>query len=950
MGIFDRNPEGGGLISAISTVAEVVAGGGGGGETNTASNLGGGSGIFNAKVGVDLQFKSLVAGTNITLTPSATEILIDAAGGVPAADSIDGTMIRLDNDQFLRARNFANSGDVNLLKLTAGDELLVTGKEWSVESYAADWWGTLLGVWGDPFLSSGTFGGGTKDHTPNSATAGATYYVQTGSSLGATATGETGQIFHHTGDAYGTNGRTGDIGFETGTIYGAANNSNSGNFQLITGSTKGGTVGGFSFSPGTSTTGSTQSVVWRTGNSSSGGTTGPMIFRTGSTSGTQGEFVFQKTGVANSIGDVWTATSVGGQGYWAAPAGGGADADLNNLAAVDLNQDLTTTKASTLIIGHNTVNQDVQITTAGSNGIGQALGDVILKGGDQTGAFASVGGGVTLQAGTGNDSAGPIKFINGSEGTAGWLWTSTGTGGEGSWVVAPGSVGDAWGDPVDANIVPDAAGRTLGGSIENQEFDFLYANKISGKGVDGFGASGALVLITQAATGGLPSGGITLQTGSTSGTAGEIVFINSSGPAAAIGQVWTATSTGGAGYWAAPAGGGDLWSDPVDANIIPDGNNTRDLGSSANNFANVYSNSADLKLSVNSSFNQIWGAEVPGLVLDGTTSDATTAGATGILLEASGSQSELVILTADQSGAAPSSGFYWGTGFNSGTGNTGTISLFSGDQSGASGNSGTIDIISGGSTNGNSGNISLQIGAAGGTPGKIRLRDGSQGTIGHVWTSTGTLGEGTWAPATGITWSTQVNANIIPDGQNTRDLGGSGAEFANLYVDNIYGIGGCGVVGIDVSTGLLIDQSSVNSLDWDNRHLVNASGAAQLSWGVTASRMDLKTALTELRWENGNGTAREIVTSDINPSNADSLTIGTGQSTGGTQASLFLQAAALDASSGASIICNANNFILPKHSADPTGPFVVAGSSYYNTTSNKIKFYNGSGWETVTSA
>ena len=61
---------------------------GGGGEANTASNLGalGSDGLFAAKVGVDLQFKSLRAGANITLTPSPTEVLIDAAGGGGGVD------------------------------------------------------------------------------------------------------------------------------------------------------------------------------------------------------------------------------------------------------------------------------------------------------------------------------------------------------------------------------------------------------------------------------------------------------------------------------------------------------------------------------------------------------------------------------------------------------------------------------------------------------------------------------------------------------------------------------------------------------------------------------------------------------------------------------------------------------------------------------------------------
>jgi hypothetical protein len=49
------------------------------GEANTASNLGstaGREGIFASKVGVDLQFKSLVAGTNISFSSTASEITI----------------------------------------------------------------------------------------------------------------------------------------------------------------------------------------------------------------------------------------------------------------------------------------------------------------------------------------------------------------------------------------------------------------------------------------------------------------------------------------------------------------------------------------------------------------------------------------------------------------------------------------------------------------------------------------------------------------------------------------------------------------------------------------------------------------------------------------------------------------------------------------------------------
>jgi hypothetical protein len=56
--------------------------GGGGGEANTASNVGTGEGVFQEKTGVDLEFKTLVAGSNITFnTSDPDEIEINATGG-----------------------------------------------------------------------------------------------------------------------------------------------------------------------------------------------------------------------------------------------------------------------------------------------------------------------------------------------------------------------------------------------------------------------------------------------------------------------------------------------------------------------------------------------------------------------------------------------------------------------------------------------------------------------------------------------------------------------------------------------------------------------------------------------------------------------------------------------------------------------------------------------------
>jgi hypothetical protein len=60
------------------------------GEVNTASNLGAtGEGVFAAKVGADLQFRKLIPGTNVTFSSNGESITINAAGG---ASTMAGTI------------------------------------------------------------------------------------------------------------------------------------------------------------------------------------------------------------------------------------------------------------------------------------------------------------------------------------------------------------------------------------------------------------------------------------------------------------------------------------------------------------------------------------------------------------------------------------------------------------------------------------------------------------------------------------------------------------------------------------------------------------------------------------------------------------------------------------------------------------------------------------------
>jgi hypothetical protein len=72
-----------GVFSVEST------GGAGGGEANTASNLGGGTGLFGQKSGVDLQFKSLTStGGTVTISNDSTTVNVEVKDLVSDANKI----------------------------------------------------------------------------------------------------------------------------------------------------------------------------------------------------------------------------------------------------------------------------------------------------------------------------------------------------------------------------------------------------------------------------------------------------------------------------------------------------------------------------------------------------------------------------------------------------------------------------------------------------------------------------------------------------------------------------------------------------------------------------------------------------------------------------------------------------------------------------------------------
>ena len=66
-----------------------------GGEANTGSNVGTGSGVFKQKVGVDLEFKSLVAGAGIGITNNTNDLTIAFTGIASDFDMTNNKIINL---------------------------------------------------------------------------------------------------------------------------------------------------------------------------------------------------------------------------------------------------------------------------------------------------------------------------------------------------------------------------------------------------------------------------------------------------------------------------------------------------------------------------------------------------------------------------------------------------------------------------------------------------------------------------------------------------------------------------------------------------------------------------------------------------------------------------------------------------------------------------------------
>lgn len=117
-------------------------------------------------------------------------------------------------------------------------------------------------------------------------------------------------------------------------LYSGQGVSSSGGVQLNSGNASAGNSGEAQMRTGDAS-GATGTINIEVGNATAANS-GDISLRIGTAGGTQGKFRFFKTGVPSVVGQVWTATGINGEGYWAAASGGTGEKETFTLSAGDI--------------------------------------------------------------------------------------------------------------------------------------------------------------------------------------------------------------------------------------------------------------------------------------------------------------------------------------------------------------------------------------------------------------------------------------------------------------------------------------------------------------------------------------------------------------------------------------------------------------------------------------
>lgn len=667
--------------------------------------------------------------------------------------------------------------------------------------------------------------GGHAIQTKNQAAATEYVEIQTGNSSGAAS----GDMSIHTGSA-ASNFNTGSLNIQSWPAAGAAI---SGNVGVSTGGSysTGGNSGTLTFGSGGADF-NTGNVTIQSGNSVNAGITGSLGVVTGEgigIGGASGQMLIS-TGSANLASGLLNiltgASSTGNSGEISVSTG---DAAVGNSGNVQIQTGTAVGQKGNIIL--NSAKYILDNYTSGYWG-------------DNAPAFSAVQGTTnTIQMGgrdhaTDSTNTGLDVFIStgqkagtSSSGRTGNIYLKTGgyqgTAQSGAIQLLTGGA-----DEIGSNGLGTSGSIDLltgSGGIGSPSGNVTIGTGFA-YGLPNTSGSVSITTSTAYATGGISlvtgdtayttSGDILIQTGTAAGTRGKIKLVN--GSQGTVGHVWTSTDINGSGSWAAVSGG---------ANTA---------------LSNITNTALSEEL--------IFGSGVTGKL---RTRDVA------------GTSTTLTLKTGDSSGAATGS-LILQVGTPASNSNAGTMTIIGADGSGTGSGSSTLIISGAAGASGTAGNLTLQTQSAGGVFGKIRLQNGTQGTSGHVWTSTDTVGSGSWAAVESINAraynsSTTISGTLATIVWTTEDY-----DTNSALASGVFTVPSSGKYHVDVSLAIsgtfILNNTSILDIQVNGTSKANATryiAAAITNESIQlSSDLQLTTGDTVRVQYSTSGTAPSIVSSD----------------------------------------------------------------------------------------
>lgn len=296
-----------------------------------------------------------------------------------------------------------------------------------------------------------------------------------------------------------------------------------------------------------------------------GGASGQLALATGSgdSSGNM-QLTTGDSGVSNSGSFSFltgVATSASASGDFAAFTGGGADFTTGSVSM-----------GSGPVITGSQASGGLFYST-GQTADGNS-GPVQIVTGSATGAGAASG--ILLQIGSGT-TRGQIQFQDGTEGTAGYVWTSTDTNGNGAWMAASGGGANVTlsnlTNPTQINqsLYSLTGGAWTIGTFDAVTADLNLTTNANGLAIDT--NSGSLNLNTQSTTGVGNSGNVVIGPGAVQdGTGGTVLINGASANGTTAGAGGPVSISGGSGSGTASGGGVTIASGGSTAAIAGDVN------------------------------------------------------------------------------------------------------------------------------------------------------------------------------------------------------------------------------------------------------------------------------------------------------------------------------------------------------------------------------------------